>query len=175
MRDHEMMCEFMPQEARERQISKLLQTAEELQAAALGPNPSINALRIIYGMQEREEILQIKRRKHHLIEACTLKIADATFSLEFDESNFNLGVYLRKLCAAEVPCDIKVALLHPKVTLLAREFVFSRETTNRSTPSKAKGFHAMTSHTFDDYCTHGCFFVALGGAVVQQRERAQSS
>lgn len=167
MADHEIMCAFVPQEARERHIFKLLRTSENLVDAAFGPNPSIQVLKIMYGIPSNEVVLQIKRIRQQLIEACHLKVADATFALEFDESNYNVGVYLRKFFAAEAPCDIKVTLLHPKQTVLATDFVFSQELTSSTTPGKAKGFHAMRSSAFDGYCVRGSFFVAIAGAVVQ--------
>ena len=164
---HEYTCAWMPQEARESQITQLLQISEGLRAAALGPEPALQALKTLYGIPPSEAMLQIRRNRHHLIEACTLKVADATFALEFDESNYHLGVYLRKLVSAHVSNDLKVSLLHPKHTALSRDFYFPREMTSSITPTKAKGLHAMTSLEFDAYCVQGHFFVLIEGALVQ--------
>jgi hypothetical protein len=164
MHYHEIMCAFAPQEIREKQISKLLRTSENYRDAALGPRPSIQALKTMYDMAENAEVLHIKRSRRQLVEVCTLKVEGAAFALEVDETNYNLGVYLRKSSAVEVRHDIQVSLLHPKETFLAAEFIFSQEKLNRTTVGKAMGFCAMRSLSFDSYCAHGYFFLAVVGA-----------
>ena len=164
------ICTSTPQHTRERHISKLLRISQDLLVAALGSNPAIKALKIKYDMAQHDIVLQVKRIRQQVIKPCVLKVENATFALEFDESNYNLGVYLRRTSTAEAPFDIKLSLLHPYDTAFATDFIFSQALTSSTTPGKAKGFHVIKSHDLDNYCVNGYFFVKISGdtgAVVQ--------
>jgi len=66
-----------------------LRISQDLLVAALGSNPAIKALKIKYDMAQHDIVLQVKRIRQQVIKPCVLKVENATFALEFDESNYN--------------------------------------------------------------------------------------
>ena len=138
--------------------------------AALGPNPTSNALKLLHVLDSSYSVLEIKRKKRSFIHCCKIRRGSAEVSVDLHQSK-SVGLQLKKLDSFHISCDITVSLLHPSDNLLTITVTFVGETISVLQKNEKIGFEeVMPLQSFDDYCIGGYFFVALKGFLLEDDE-----
>ena len=137
--------------------------------AALGPNSTSNALKLLHSLDSSYSVLEIKRNKRSFIHCCQIRRGSAEVSVDLHQSK-SVGLQLKKLDSVHISCDIAVSLLHPSDNLLTITVTFLGETIYVLQKNEKIGEELMPLQSFDDYCVDGYFFVAIKGSVLEDDE-----
>jgi hypothetical protein len=138
--------------------------------AALGPNPTSNALKLLHALDSSYSVLEIKRNKRSFIHCCQIRRGSAEVSVDLHQSK-SVGLQLKKLDSVHISCDIAVSLLHPSDNLLTITVTFLGELISVLQKNEKIGFEeVMPLQSFDDYCVGGYFFVAVKGFMLEDDE-----
>ena len=138
--------------------------------AALGPNSTSNALKLLHSLDSSYLVLEIKRNKRSFIHCCQIRRGSAEVSVDLHQSK-SVGLQLKKLDSVHISCDIAVSLLHPSDNLLTITVTFLGESISVLQKNENIGFEeVMPLQSFDDYCIGGYFFVAVKGFLLEDDE-----
>ena len=179
--DHALICGFVSREMLQLELRKckeLLESSNQrlasLFAAALGPNPALDAMKIMHNLEAGHEVLHLKRPRRRTMDICVLRSDGDDMILEFRQGK-HVGMRLRVAPNARNGRPhvdgIEVTILHPKQPLYSRRVTFVGDVPEDGQPIQAiSAENIMTSEAFDGYCVSGFFFLAIAGNLIVAEE-----
>lgn len=177
--DHASICGFVSREMLELEILRLKELLDcshqrvfALFDAALGPNPAVDAMKVMHKLERGDAVIQIKRTKRPSIDCCALRSVGADIVILELRQGQTVGMHLRFANNARphVPA-IELSILHPREPLCSRRVTFVEDGPENGQPTQAiTAENIMTSEAFDGYCVRGFFFVSIAGNMIPAEE-----
>ena len=192
---HEQQCDFVPRSVLRKKIEELniviaakdteIQRAnkaaqetvkqQELMLCALGPDPAISALRVLYGLAKSsgnphvmkrgtnsESGFEYKQNYDQVIRGVDLRV-----QVRMVEKNHNVAVFFGRHSSKPFDpsffkqgCSIQIQLLHPHDTKKAKVTEWF-DLTKLNTIEEGGFPNFMTSTELDTYCVNGCIYWLL--------------
>ena len=173
--EHAWRCDFISKEALALEICRCQESLKSISSqfmkavqAAFGPQPALDAIKVLHKLEPTEVILQIKRTRRTSLHCCRLTYAGSEVALEMRQSR-NISMCLRNIGNAHAMFDMKIMLLHPKDTLCSVKLSFSGIITDSVQLTNSEGLEMnWSTESFDNYCSNGHFFISIAGRLVSE-------